>query len=120
MKDFKKLVIWKKGLDIAVACYSFTKDLPGSEKFGLVSQMNRAAVSIPLNIAEGNSRSSDKDNKRFMEIALGSCNELETLFILAEKLDYSSNQTISGPLLLIREEQKLLWSFIQKLKTTPS
>jgi len=115
MKDFRKLLIWEKGMELTVACYSVTKALPANERFGLAIQINRAAVSVPTNIAEGNSRTSDKDNRRYIEIALGSCNELETLFILLEKLNLAALQVIRRVIEIIREEQRLLWSFMQKL-----
>lgn len=116
MRDFKKLEIWKNGMELAVMCYDITRKLPLSEKYGLVSQMNRAAISVPSNIAEGNSRISDKDNRRFMEIALGSCNELETLLLLGGKLGLITEETILEVLTLLMLEQRQLWSFIQKLR----
>lgn len=105
-------------MELTLACYALTKILPASERFGLVSQINRAAVSIPANIAEGNSRMSDKDNRRFIEIALGSCNELETLIILTQRLELLPTEKTTDTLQLINEEQRLLWSFIRKLSTT--
>ena len=63
-------------------CFSFTKTLPLTEKYGLASQINRASVSIPSNIAEGNSRSSQKDYNRFIETSLGSCFEAETQLLI--------------------------------------
>jgi four helix bundle protein len=71
MRDFRKLQIWQHGLNLVFATYKLTKDFPESEKYGLTSQLNRAAVSVPSNIAEGSSRNSEKDNIRFLEIALG-------------------------------------------------
>jgi four helix bundle protein len=71
---------------------SLTKDYPDSEKFGLISQMNRAGVSIPSNIAEGCSRNSEKEYKRYLEIAMGSAFELETQLIIAYDLDYHSEE----------------------------
>ncbi len=78
MKDYRKLRVWKKGIEIVKLTYQLTKELPSEEKFNLVSQMNRSAVSIPSNIAEGSSRKSEKDYYRFLEIALGSSFELDT------------------------------------------
>src|ERR1700755_1396796 len=73
MRNFKELKVWQKGFDIAINSYKLTATFPAEEKFGLISQINRAAVSIASNIAEGSSRNSDKDYKRFIEISLGSC-----------------------------------------------
>jgi four helix bundle protein len=78
MKDYKKLLVWQKGIELCRMVYELTSTLPSSEKFGLASQMNRCVVSIPSNIAEGSSRRSEKDYYRFLEIAMGSIYELET------------------------------------------
>lgn len=78
MRDFRKLEIWNKGIAIVKTVYAFTADLPKSEKYGLISQMQRCAVSIPSNIAEGCSRNSEIEYKRYLEIAIGSAFELET------------------------------------------
>ena len=72
MKNFKELKIWQLGMKIVKEIYLFSNFLPEHEKYGLRSQITRAAVSIPTNIAEGSSRESDKDYKRFLEMALGS------------------------------------------------
>ena len=78
MKNFKQLRVWQKGLEIALASYELVQAFPKEERYGLSSQITRAAVSIPSNIAEGSSRGSEKDYNRFLEISLGSCFELET------------------------------------------
>ena len=82
MRNFKELRIWQKGMDIAVNCFKITEDFPKEEKFGLSLQITRAGVSIPSNIAEGSSPSSEKDYGRFIEISLGSSYELETQLYL--------------------------------------
>jgi four helix bundle protein len=79
MKNYKQLIVWQKGIDLVKLSYNLTKELPSEEKFGLCSQINRAAVSIPANIAEGSSRDSDKDYGRFLQIALGSAFEVQTI-----------------------------------------
>ena len=71
MRDFKKLEIWKNGITIVKHVYSLVQKLPSEEKFGLKSQLSRAAVSVPSNIAEGCSRNSEVEFKRFLEIAQG-------------------------------------------------
>ena len=70
MRNFKELRVWQKGMDIAVNCFKIIEDFPKEEKFGLSLQITRAGVSIPSNIAEGSSRSSEKDYRRFIEISL--------------------------------------------------
>jgi four helix bundle protein len=76
MFNFEKLDVWQKSISLANSVYDFTKPFPSDERFGLTNQMRRAAVSIPSNIAEGCSRSSKPDFRRFIEIATGSTFEL--------------------------------------------
>ena len=83
MRNFKELVVWIESRDIVKSTYSILHGLPEFEKFGLQSQISTAAVSIPSNIAEGCGKSSNKDFKRYLEIALGSSYELKTQLILA-------------------------------------
>ena len=116
MRNFKELIIWQKGLEISIAIYKLTSTFPASEKFGLISQMTRCAVSIASNIAEGSSRKSEKDYHRYIEIALGSCFELETQLTIAKGIDLITNEqylSLSGK---ITEEQKMLSSFMHTLK----
>jgi four helix bundle protein len=77
MNNYKDLKIWQKSFQLSVDIYRITQDFPDTEKFGLVSQMRRSAISIFSNIAEGHGRSSDKDFSRFLNISIGSTNELE-------------------------------------------
>ena len=116
MKDFKKLKIWQKGMDIVTETYKLSNSLPRYEKFGLVSQITRAAVSIPTNIAEGSSRSSTNDYKRFLEYALGSAFELETLLLSIRNSEIDTKNISDEKLMdLIIEEQKMLTSFLHTL-----
>ncbi len=96
--------------------YGLTKLLPDSERFNLISQMNRAAVSIPSNIAEGGSRGSEKDYKRFLEYSLGSCFELETQCLIIKELNLSNHLTIDNLLKCLEEEIMMLYGFMKKLK----
>ena len=116
MRNFKELMIWQKGMDIWVECYKLTQLLPSDEKFGLISPINRASSSIPANIAEGGSRKSEKEQSRFMQIALGSSFELETFFIGIERLDLLEKSKVHSILELTIEEQKMISGFIRKLK----
>lgn len=86
--DHKDLEVWKKGMDVVEAVYVLTKTFPDEEKFGLISQMRRAAVSVPSNIAEGAARKNDKEFIQFLYIALGSLAELETQYLIAIRLKY--------------------------------
>jgi four helix bundle protein len=116
MKNFKELKIWQKGIEIAITCIKITNMFPKHEKFGLISQLNRACVSIPSNIAEGSSRTSSKDYNRFIEISLGSCFEAETQFLIAKKLGFGTPELIEEILLQLSEEEKMLTSFSTRLK----
>ncbi|MFD2724853.1 four helix bundle protein [Hyunsoonleella rubra] len=83
MRDFRKLDIWKNGIELVKQVYQLSDKLPSDEKFGLRSQLTRASVSVPSNIAEGRSRNSEVEFKRFLEIAMGSLFEIETQLIIA-------------------------------------
>lgn len=86
MHNFKDLKVWQKAVELVVAVYEVTKDFPQSERYNLTSQMQRAATSIPSNIAEGCGRGSNPAFKQFLGIALGSSYELETQIILSQRL----------------------------------
>lgn len=94
MRDFRKLEIWKIGIELVKQIYPLSDKLPSEEKFGLRSQLTRAAVSIPSNIAEGCSRNSEIEFKRFLEIAMGSLFEVQTQLIIANELQFLSNEDI--------------------------
>ena len=87
-RRYVKLKVWRAGIELVRETYRKTRNLPDSERFGLISQMRRAAVSIPANIAEGYGRGSDAELRRFLLIARGSLFELETLLIIAELEEY--------------------------------
>ncbi len=116
MRNFKQLKIWQKGFEVAVKSCRLTNAFPKEEKFGLCSQINRAAVSIPSNIAEGSSRSSEMDYRRFIEYSLGSFFELETQLLISGAVGYGDGELRKEILNDIDEEQKMLISFIKKLK----
>lgn len=93
MRNFKQLLIWQKGFQITINAIKMIAKFPKEEKFNLSSQISRAAVSIPSNIAEGSSRKSSKEFCRFLEIALGSTFELETQLLIADAADYGEKET---------------------------
>lgn len=115
MRNFKELKIWQKGFDIAVKSFKLTTSFPKEEKYGITSQITRAAVSISSNIAEGSSRSSEKDYNRFIEISLGSAFELETQLLISQALNFGEKDLADGILKDLDEEQKMLISFMNKL-----
>jgi four helix bundle protein len=88
IRSYRDLVVWQKSMDLVVDCYRATRSFPDGERFGLVSQLQRAAVSIPANIAEGRSRGHTKEFIRHVGIALGSLAELETHIEIAGRLGY--------------------------------
>jgi four helix bundle protein len=116
MKNFKELIIWQKGIEIVKKIYHLTKQFPTQEKYGIISQMTRAAVSISANIAEGSSRDSDKDYARFLQLALGSAFELETYLVIVKEMQWASADEIIQIELILEEEIKMIHSFIKKLK----
>jgi four helix bundle protein len=88
IKTYRDLSIWNKGIEVVKDIYKLTEKLPKQEMYGLVSQMRRAAVSIPSNVAEGFRRYHHKEYKQFLYISLGSCAELETQITIAKELGY--------------------------------
>ncbi len=115
MRNFKQLLIWQKGFQIAVKSFQLTSSFPREEKFGLSTQLTKAAVSIPSNIAEGSSRTSSKDYNRFLEMSLGSSFEMETQLMIAEAVNFGVKEKRDDLLKEIDEEQKMLMSFMSKL-----
>ena len=115
MRNFKELKIWQKGFDIAVTSYKLVDTFPKSERYALSQQITKAAVSIPSNIAEGSSRTSEKDYSRFVEISLGSSFELESQFLIAKALNFGDQGLLSQGLQMLDEEEKMIMSFMNKL-----
>lgn len=115
MRNFKELIVWQKSVDLVADVYNITKKFPEEEKYGLISQMRRAAVSIPSNISEGHMRTTDKDFRHFLGMARGSCAELETQFFIAEKLKYIDLQKRENVLIKVEEVSKMLSSLSSKL-----
>ena len=115
MHNFKKLDIWIKSMDLATEIYQQTNTFPNIERFGLISQMQRSAVSIPSNIAEGSAKSSNKDFSRFLEMSIGSLFELETQLLLATRLNYIDSEVSVSTQNKINELQKMIIGFKNKL-----
>ena len=116
MRNFRTLNIWQEGIAIVRQIYYLAALLPVEEKYGLRSQICRSAVSIPSNIAEGCSRVSQKDFKRFLEIALGSSYELETQLMIIEELSLISKKDVAVMIDHLNKEQKMINNLITKLK----
>ncbi|SEP76504.1 four helix bundle protein [Hyunsoonleella jejuensis] len=118
MRDFRKLDIWKNGIELVKQVYQLSDELPSEEKFGLRSQITRAVVSIPSNIAEGCSRNSDIEFKRFLEIAIGSLFEVETQLVIAQELNFITVNKLETIFTLIQKEARMINSLINKIKNS--
>lgn len=112
--NFREIKIWQESLVLVKEVYEFSSKLPTEEKFGITSQINRSAVSIPSNIAEGSGRTSNKEFVRFLEIAISSSYELETQLILAEDLfEESSKEFIKN----LNALQNRIGGFTRQIKS---
>jgi four helix bundle protein len=118
MRNFRTLDIWKKSMRLVTNIYITTATLPDTEKFGLISQMQRCAVSIPSNIAEGCSRSSEKEYKRFLEIAQGSSFELETQLLICESVGYLHSEIVTQLVDDVHHVQRQINGLISTLNTS--
>jgi len=113
--SYKELIVWQKGIDLVTAVYNLTKDFPKEEIFGLTSQIKRAAVSIPTNIAEGRFRGSRKDFNNFLRIAYSSGAELETELYISEQLKFGEVEKLNIARSILDEEMRMLNVMINKL-----
>jgi four helix bundle protein len=111
----RELVVWQKSMDMVVQVYRLTSLFPRDEMYRLTSQVTRAAVSVPANIAEGNGRATRRDYAHFLAIAKGSLNETETFLLLAMRLGYLREQEALVTLALITEIGKMLTSLRARL-----
>ncbi len=116
IKSYKDLIVWQRGLEVVFEIYNITSLFPKSETYALSSQMRRAAVSIPSNIAEGRKRRTTKDFLQFLRIASGSVAELETQIIIAKKVYKEINYQVAESKL--EEVGKMITIFIRKLEET--
>jgi four helix bundle protein len=115
-RPHKKLDAWKKSIELTVATYRLTEELPAAEKFGLVSQMRRAAVSVASNIAEGAAKNTNKEFLRFLYTAQKSLLELDTQVVICEQLAYFSRSDADLLNEHIERESKLISGLIRFLK----
>lgn len=113
---FEKLKIWQESVKFANEIYSLTKRFPKTEQFGLTSQLQRAAVSISLNIAEGSGRNSDAEMNRFIQISIGSLFEVVTILEICIKQNYINNAEFEKLYLRCEELSKMLYGFKNNLK----
>lgn len=114
--SYKDLMVWQRGIELVTATYDLTQSFPKEEAFGLTSQIRRAVVSIPTNIAEGRFRSTRKDFHQFLRIAYASGAELETELLIAENLKYTDKNKLEKVRGLLLEVMKMLNAIINKLR----
>ena len=112
----KNLEVWQRSMKLVSLIYRVTKVFPKEELYGLTSQMRRAAISIPSNIAEGRSKRSTKDYIRFVNIAYGSAAELETQLLIARELEYVTNDRVDPVLSELNEDGKMLNGLVSGLE----
>ena len=117
IKSYKDLLIWQKGIEIVVLTYKITKSFPQEEIYALTSQIKRASVSIPFNIAEGYGRNTDKSFSHFIDISRGSLFELETQLLIAKELKFNIDFELFEKVnFLIQEESKMINAFSKSLE----
>ena len=117
IQSHRDLKVWQVGMQIAEDVYAVTQAYPSDERFGLVSQMRRAAISVPANVAEGNGRESTKEYLRFLAIAVGSLAELETFLELSTRLNLSKRESLRALGDLIAEERRMLRGLQRSLRS---
>ena len=115
IRNFNDLKIWQRGIELVKMVYRVTSTLPAVEKYGIVSQMRRSAVSVPSNIAEGFMRRHNKEYKQFLYIALGSLAELETQIIISKELNFLTTENCTSTLSAIDELNKMTTGLIKCL-----
>ena len=111
MHNYLELKIWQRSRELVKLIYQLTGSFPDSQKYGLISQMQRAAISIPSNIAEGAGRNTSKDFARFLDIANGSAFELETQLFLSNDLGYADTNQVENIISELKEIQKMIFKF---------
>jgi len=117
IESYKDLHVWQTARSLVKEIYCVTRSLPPGERFGLVHQIRRAAVSVPANIAEGYGRSGRKDYVRFLKMARGSLYEIETELMLIEDLCYLSQEQVEAPLKTTETCSRMLHQLIKSLET---
>ncbi|HEX7729798.1 MAG TPA: four helix bundle protein [Terracidiphilus sp.] len=116
--SFKELLAWQRAMELAREIYKLSGRFPDTERFGLISQMRRAAVSVPSNIAEGYARSSTGEYIQFLGHARGSCAELETQILLAKDLGFTNEEDSKSATDMCSETGKLVHRLIKSLRQT--
>ena len=116
IKSYKDLIIWQKGIDLVVEVYKIIKRFPREELYGLSDQIKRSAVSVPSNIAEGQSRQHTAEFRQFLYIARGSLAELDTQLIIAHRVGYIDSKNLDLFASRVTELRKMISALVAKLK----
>lgn len=116
VSSYRDLVVWQRAMALVSAVYKLTRSFPEPERFGLTSQVRRAAVSIPSNIAEGQGRLATKEFRQFLGVARGSLKEVETQLLIGVDLGYASEEEITACLDLANEVGRMLNALIKALE----
>lgn len=119
MQSYKELIVWQRGIELVTELYSLTEKFPKTEVFGLTSQMRRAAVSIPSNIAEGYARKHKLEYLQFLRIAFASGSELDTQIIITKNLGFVKVEQTLKTEILLEETMKMLNKMISTLVAKP-
>ncbi len=117
---FQDLIAWQRAMELVTAVYHVTRDWPREEQYGLTSQIRRAAVSIPSNLAEGHGRSGPREYAHHVSIAFGSLCELETQMLIGEQLGYANGDTTSELMTKTAEVRRLIRGLIRSLRPASS
>jgi four helix bundle protein len=117
MRPHENLEVWKRSVDLVTRIYGVTKSFPSDERFGLTSQIRRAAVSIPANIAEGAARQSTKEFLQFISIAQGSSSELETELLIAVNLEYLTRADFEEVMIEIDSVARMMIGLAKHLRS---
>ena len=117
LKTYKDLIAWQKAYDLCLAVYRKTQAFPKSEQYGLTSQLNRSALSVPSNIAEGYTRPGTSEYLRFLHIAYASLAELETQLFLAKDLNFLKQKDFDSIITMQQEVQRIMHGLIKSLKS---
>jgi four helix bundle protein len=119
MQEYRDLKVWQRAHQVALRIYKVSASFPDQERFGVTSQVRRAVVSIPANIAEGSRRGSDADFARFLQIAIGSSSEVDYLLLLARDLGYIGGQEYEAAATEVQEVGRMLNGLLSRLRTAP-
>lgn len=118
MASYQDLKVWQLGIELALSVYKLSSEFPKSEQYGLTSQLRRAAVSIPSNIAEGHARKTQPELQRYLSIAKGSLAELETQLIIARELGFAERSEIEAVLMIAENESRMLSGLMRSVRNS--